>query len=252
MTRFLSDMTWKEVKELLTTTDLVIIPTGSTEQHGPHLPLSTDSLIAQEVSIRVSKVVKAPIFPILDIGHSIEHLSFPGSVSYTPETMLAVIRDISTSLTAHGFKHLVFINGHGGNKAVLELSIQWIRNNLKLWAYLFNIGEIAQERGMTKSKILAHDNQSIVLHADKIETSMVLSIAPDKVKQTRIESKSGKKKSTIPESSFIGSLGWNAIDLSESGIIGDPKGATSVEGSALLDYVATKISEGINSVKKSW
>ncbi len=245
-------MTWKEVKELLTDTDLVIIPTGSTEQHGPHLPLGTDSLIALEVSIRVGKLLKAPIFPILDIGHSIEHLSFPGSISYTPETMLAVIRDISTSLTSHGFKHLVFINGHGGNQAVLELSIQWIRNNLKFWAYLFNIGEIAQERGMRKSKIMVQDKHRSVLHADKIETSMVLSIAPDKVKQTRTESKPGKKKSKISESSFIGSLGWNAEDMGESGVIGDPRGATSVEGSALLDYVAARIAEGIKSIRKSW
>lgn len=244
-------MNWKEVKELLTNTDLVIIPTGSTEQHGPHLPLSTDSLIAQEVSIRVSRLINAPIFPVLDIGHSIEHLSFPGSISYSPETMLAVIRDISTSLTIHGFKHLVFINGHGGNNAVLELSIQWIRNNLKFWAYLFNIGEIAQER-WNKSKIGAQDNPSRVLHADKIETSMVLSIAPDKVKQTRIVPKSRKNKPKISESSFIGSLGWSAKDMGDSGVIGDPTGATSLEGSALLDQVATRISKGIKSAKKSW
>jgi creatinine amidohydrolase/Fe(II)-dependent formamide hydrolase-like protein len=81
---------------------------------------------------------------------------------------------------------------------------------------------------------------------------MVMSIAPDKVKQTGKVSKSGKNKPKILESSFVGSLGWNAKDMGDSGVIGDPSGATSLEGSALLDHVSTRISKGIKSAKKSW
>ncbi|MFQ6010845.1 MAG: creatininase family protein [Nitrososphaerales archaeon] len=251
MSRFLSEMTWQEVKDILNDTDLVLIPAGSTEQHGPHLPLNTDSLIAQEVSRRVGKLVKAPIFPILDIGHSIEHLSFPGSISYSPETMLAVIRDISTSLSTHGFKHLVFINAHGGNNAVLELSLQWIRNNLDQGAVLFNVGDIAQERA-TRAKTKRQDDHKIILHAEKIETSMILSIASDKVKKSLIKTKSKKKKSGLSDNAFIGSLGWSASDLGEDGVIGDPTGATAAEGSALLYYVSNRIAKGIETLKKSW
>lgn len=107
--------TWCEVKDYLKTLSGIIIPVGSMEQHGPMGFIGTDSICPQVVAEGVSKKIRVMVAPTIQIGMSQHHLSFPGSIALRPTTMIALIKDVILSLTGHGFKHLFFLNGHGGN-----------------------------------------------------------------------------------------------------------------------------------------
>jgi len=99
---------------------VVILPVGSFEQHGPYLPYETDSLVACEVAKRLGARLRAPVLPPLNYGVSTEHMGFPGTVTLEPTTLCLILRDILASLAEHGVELVIVVNGHGGNKHVLE------------------------------------------------------------------------------------------------------------------------------------
>ncbi|MCD4677631.1 MAG: creatininase family protein [Desulfobacula sp.] len=107
--------TWCEVEDYLKTQKDIIIPIGSMEQHGPMGLIGTDSICPEVVAAGISEKIKVMIAPTLQIGMSQHHLSFPGSMTLRPTTMIALIKDVILSLAGHGFTHLFFLNGHGGN-----------------------------------------------------------------------------------------------------------------------------------------
>jgi creatinine amidohydrolase len=111
---YLPHMTWPEVADYLRNSDMVLIPVGSTEQHGPHLPLGSDIIAAQEVAIRIGQATGVVVAPVLSVGISDYH-NFPGTISVTPETFEAVLYDAVQSLARQGFKRFLLYNGHGGN-----------------------------------------------------------------------------------------------------------------------------------------
>ncbi|MCK5163328.1 MAG: creatininase family protein [Desulfobacula sp.] len=107
--------TWCEVEDYLKAQKDIIIPIGSMEQHGPMGLIGTDSICPEVVAAGISEKIKVMIAPTLQIGMSQHHLSFPGSMTLRPTTMIALIKDVILSLAGHGFTHLFFLNGHGGN-----------------------------------------------------------------------------------------------------------------------------------------
>jgi creatinine amidohydrolase len=123
----LTEMTWSEVKDALKKTDTVLIPVGSTEQHGPHLPLGTDTLIACKITEEVAKEVNAVVAPPIAIGFSTEHLDFPGTITMIPKTLMSLIRDTCRSLISHGFKKIIIVNGHGGNTGLIEAATRELK-----------------------------------------------------------------------------------------------------------------------------
>lgn len=111
--------TWQEVEEYLRTSSGIIVPIGSTEQHGPNGLIGTDHLCAEFVARGVGDEVGCMVAPTLSIGMSQHHLAFAGSVTLRPRTLMAVVRDVVESLMRHGFDRFFFINGHGGNIATV-------------------------------------------------------------------------------------------------------------------------------------
>jgi creatinine amidohydrolase len=107
--------TWCEVEHYLKTRKDIIIPIGSMEQHGPMGLMGTDSICPEVLAEGISKRNDVLIAPTIKYGMSQHHLSFPGTVTLRPTTMIALIKDVILSLTSHGFTHLFFLNGHGGN-----------------------------------------------------------------------------------------------------------------------------------------
>jgi creatinine amidohydrolase len=120
----LQHLSWAEVEEYLKTRSGIIIPCGSTEQHGPNGMIGTDAICAEALALRVGSAGDILVAPTLAMGQAQFNLSWPGTISLRAETLMNVVRDVVTSLAGQGFSHFYFLNGHGGNVAPLQAAFQ--------------------------------------------------------------------------------------------------------------------------------
>ena len=127
----LADLCYPDIQEYLKTKDLILIPMASTEQHGPHLPLKTDTVTAEEVARRVAKQIQVLYTPCIWMGYSPQHLHEPGkgrgTITIRAETLLNLMYDVARSLIHHGFNRLIFVNGHGSNVKVVDPALRRLR-----------------------------------------------------------------------------------------------------------------------------
>lgn len=174
-TVFLGEMTNPEVEAFLREHDTVIVPVGSTEQHGPHGPLLTDVLIPQEVARRVAPEVGAVVAPSINYALSYPHVGFTGVVHVRVPTFMSLIEDVAVSLAAIGFKRIVFLNGHYDNTYALAYACATARERLAadVVAYPINYWD-----GMTAEESAEYFGPTTGLHANRGETSAVMAINP--------------------------------------------------------------------------
>ena len=118
--------TWQEVDRYLQTSNAIVIPIGSTEQHGPNGLIGTDALCPEALALELGRQTGALIAPTISVGMAQHHLAFAGSVTLRPSTLILVIRDIVNSLIQHGFARFYFLNGHGGNIATVNAAFSEI------------------------------------------------------------------------------------------------------------------------------
>ena len=238
------NLTWTAVEEAAKADPKprIILPVGSIEQHGPHLPLNTDSIIAEHVAVAVSDKLSSILFPTLSVGFSLEQTGFPGTISFTAQTFSSMIIEIVEHLYVSGFKKIIIINGHGGNRAILDSTITTIKHtHPDIQLYAFTIIDVAKER----YNELRKSSQQMIGHADELETSMMLVIRPELVEMGRTLS----EKPTFPPNVSLESddlarvtYAWKTKQVTQSGIIGSPNLATREMGRILLDYVIETIS----------
>ncbi len=174
----LQEMSWMDVQENLKENDMVIIPIGATEQHGPHLPLGTDSYIGLKVTRMISARTGAVVAPVLWSGYSVYHSGFPGVLSLKPETMEQVLYETAAILIKYGFSKIMFFNSHGGNKVVENKVIHRINHTTEAIAVSIGIGSPIQKGG-------GEDDVFFDNHAGLSETSWMLYVRPDLVNMER-------------------------------------------------------------------
>jgi creatinine amidohydrolase len=237
-------MSWDEVRDLLRETDTVLIPVGSMEQHGPHLPLGTDTFIATEMARRISEKIGIAFTPGIPYGYSIEHLSFPGSVTLTQEGLMSVVKDVCESMIYHGFKKIVLVNGHGGNVGILETLIQSLKAKHKVTLALINITDMLMEYLQESSE----PRLSRITHADELETSILMAIDETKVKLNKLR-RDGQSDKSGPKTPVGVETGWRAEDFSSSGVIGNLERIDKSEGQRILDDILKNILAFLRNLK---
>lgn len=209
----------------------MLVPVGSTEQHGPHLPLETDSVVASAVATAVAKRLTGDemtvrVAPTVAYGSSGEHQSFPGTISIGADALTVVVTELARSL-AFWAGRIVFVNGHGGNVPTLSEAIpQMIRENHAVsWLPCIPAGSDA--------------------HAGRAETSLMLHLRPDSVDMT--VARPGNTASLAELMPSLRARGVRAV--SASGVLGDPRGADAGEGrelfAGLVDDACELVTRGV-------
>ena len=174
-TVFLGEMTNPEVEAFLETHQTVIIPTGATEQHGPHGPLLTDVLIPQEVARRVAPQIGALVAPPINYALSYPHVGFTGMVHIRIPTFMALVADLCASFAASGFKRIIFLNGHYDNTYAIAYGCAEAADRMPKGAQAFPIN---YWDGFTTAEAAEFSGLKNGLHANAAETSAVLAINP--------------------------------------------------------------------------
>ncbi len=182
----LQHSTWPEVESYLQRSTGIIIPIGSTEQHGPNGLIGTDAICPEIIACGIAERVEVMVGPTLNVGMAQHHMGFPGTISLRPSTLQAVVMDVVASLTQHGFTHLYFLNGHGGNTETVGTAFSEIyaENSLgksnrqmlckiKNWWTTGGIRELSRE--------LFNDAEGF--HATPSEVSLTFFACPESIKQ---------------------------------------------------------------------
>jgi len=177
---YMPHMTWAEVEDALKRTDVAIIPTGSIEQHGKHLPLGTDTYASTEVAKLIAQETDVLVAPPVIVGLSEHHMGFPGSMTLSPETFEAVLFEYVQSLMHHGITKILVYNGHGGNSVSVTNVIQKINQETKATAIFLN--EIQVPRMANAPKMPDYD-----WHAGVGETSSMLYLCGSVVDMSKAE-----------------------------------------------------------------
>ncbi len=264
----LQEMTWPDVKDYLQTSDMVIIPLGSTEQHGPHMPLGTDYYEALGMSKLISARTGVVVAPVLLAGYSEYHSGFPGTLNLKPETMEQVLFETAEILMKYGFRRFMFFNYHGGNNIVQSKVIHRINHKTEAIAIAIGHGGPIQESG-------EEEEEFFDWHAGVNETSIMLYLKPELVKMERAEKpdirftpqmqdlmKLAKKNPDLMNvwSSLLGvpsetKKGGASHELSSNGVwsLSDPKKATKEIGEETVNRMveqAVKFIEAWKQTKK--
>ena len=174
----LQEMTWTDVRDYLKNNDMVIIPMGSTEQHGPHLPLGTDIYLALDTSKLISAKTGVVVAPVVLAGYSFYHSGFPGTLSLKPETLEEVFYETAQMLIKYGFRRIMFFNYHGGNNVVQEKVVYRINQTTEATAVAIGYGGPIQKD---------ESQEFFDWHAGVEETSMILYFEPQLARMERAE-----------------------------------------------------------------
>jgi creatinine amidohydrolase len=162
----LERMTWPQAQEAFKRTAVVVVPIGSTEQHGPHLPLGTDFLVAEEMARRLGERSNVIVTPTLPIGYAQYHAVFPGTLSVSEETLTRALIEICENLLRYGVTHILFVDGHGGNLTALRKCGEWLRERCipSAVACWWEMAHVVNPEWLALG------------HADYVETSLILSL----------------------------------------------------------------------------
>jgi creatinine amidohydrolase len=226
----LQEMSWPAVGAV--SKDMpIVVPIAAVEQHGPHLPVFTDSMLLGEVVRRAAEPLRDRVVwtPLLWLGNSHHHIDFAGTLSAAPRTYLDLLGDLIDNLVVHGFRRVVLLNGHGGNIVPSQQAVFEARQRYRQRDDLLLLASTYWLLGGKPHQVDTTLTQDRMQHACEWETSMILHLAPNLV---------GDLSQLEPVPAGVAfepaTRGWITKERSPLGYIGDPRRATALKGQTLF------------------
>jgi creatinine amidohydrolase len=249
-----TDIHWPDISEAGPARWIAVLPLAATEQHGPHLPVGTDVMIAQAYLARVRELladtIPATFLPLQPVGISTEHVDYPGTLTLPTEIALQSWMALGISVARAGIKKLVMVTSHGGNSAAMSLVAQDLRARYGLLVVSTGWARFGAPEGLFSAEELRHG-----IHGGAVETSIMLARYPE---QVRVEAIADFRPASIAMEKDYRWLtayrpapfAWQAQDIHPSGAAGDAAQASAEKGHQLLDYGAAAFCELLADVDK--
>ena len=244
--RFWADLTTRDFAQLDLARTIAVLPVAATEQHGPHLPVSVDTVLVDGVVAacvpHLPEDATVLFLPTQAVGFSPEHDRFPGTLTLKSETVIRLWTDIGESVAAAGIRKLVLFNSHGGQVSVMDIVARDLRARLNLLVYSvswFNL-PVLDAQGNDLNVQFPPEEHRFGIHAGDVETSMMLALAPahmDMAQARNFTSTSQQRAEIYP---ILGNgksakLGWQIQDYNPTGAVGNAAAATAEKGLSLVD-----------------
>ncbi len=240
--RLWQDMTSAEIASADVSDWIAVLPIAAIEQHGAHLPLGTDALIAQAMLDACLRVLPADLpvsfLPVQSIGKSDEHQDFAGTLTFSLPTMMQMLVEIGLSVQRAGVRKLVIINAHGGNAQLMELAAMELRQRCGLLCVTTSWSRFGTPEGL----IVEHERR-FGIHGGEVETAIMLAAYPHLVRQEFCQNHASQQEEMTHRFSHLRAYGparygWLMQDLNPIGVGGNAQNATAQTGHALLSHAA--------------
>ncbi|MEM9223264.1 MAG: creatininase family protein [Pseudomonadota bacterium] len=248
---------WADMTALDFSTDtdgwIAVLPTAAIEQHGPHLPLGTDTIIGEGMVNTAAKMLPADVpasfLPIQSVGKSNEHIAYRGTLTLSWETAIKAWLEIATSVARSGVRRMVFVNSHGGNTAMLDVVTRELRVRFDMLAVhtaWFRFGD---------NDLLTPEERDLGIHGGTMETALIQHFRPDLVRPEHVANFGSAQAKLMEENTHLRAHGphafaWKAGDLNPNGVVGDATAATPQMGEAIAKHHAEKFIELLVDVAK--
>jgi creatinine amidohydrolase len=247
--RYWQDLPWPAFRDLPPDT-VAVLPVAAIEQHGPHLPVSVDTTINQGILGAALALLPAEapvlVLPTQAVGLSVEHVKFPGTLTASAETLLALWTEIGESAARAGVRRLVIFNSHGGQPQLVDL----VCRRLRIRARMFAVGCMWPRLGMPGG---LDDPEGI--HGGLVETSVMLHLSLSRVDMREARNfrsawldRAQEYKALVPEGGV--GFGWETQDLHPAGALGDASRATEADGARIVSHIAARLAALLQEVQR--
>ncbi len=249
-----AEIHWPDVAGNAAARWIAVLPLAATEQHGPHLPVGTDIMIAEAYLARVRELlpdsIPATFLPIQPVGISTEHIDYPGTLTLPSDVALKTWTALGASIARAGIKKLVMVTSHGGNTAAMSVVAQDLRARYGLLAVTTAWSRFGTPEGLFSAEELHHG-----IHGGAVETSIMLARFPDHVRREKIADFRPASIAIEKDHRWLSPhrpapFAWQAQDLHPSGGIGDATQASAEKGRLLIDHGARAFCELLADVEK--
>jgi creatinine amidohydrolase len=238
-------LTRPEIEEYLKENEVVLLPVGSTEQHGKHMAIDTDAYTAHEISMRVAEKTGVLVAPTVSYGYSPHHMNFKGSVTLTFQTLVNVLKEVCESLIHHGFNKIVIMNGHGGNTNPIAQALKEIQDETGVRVYSVMVYPSPNGFGAEGTKVIEQEGGG---HACELETSVGLYLG-QRILMDSAEDWTPENTSINPKYRRKVAAAYMFDEVTSIGSLGDPTLATKEKGKILVESVVKDLAEFIEDLK---